>query len=35
MKEHKALIYIENLYGIKGNKAYFKKVGDGCFSFVN
>lgn len=28
-------IYIENLYDIKGTKAYFKKEGDYCFSFVN
>lgn len=28
-------IYIENLYGIEGTKAYFRKEGDYCFSFAN
>ena len=28
-------IYIENLYGIEGTKAYYIKDGDNCFSFAN
>ena len=28
-------IYIENLYGIEGTKAYYRKKGDYCFSFNN
>lgn len=29
-------IYLENLYGIDyGRKAYYRKLGVGCFDFVN
>ena len=31
-----AFIYIENLYGINnGHRSYYRKSGDGCFSFTN
>lgn len=28
-------IKLENLYGIKGLNAWYRKQGDGCFDFVN